>query len=454
MPPEVEAVTNVWLRGVPTAKIAMTSSTSLLSPSITQVIHVCAEHKKPKKIVKHLEQIMAQHRGDRVKPRVIIFSNRIKTVRFLSKFLIQTLSPKKGVPRDDDPKYLKNPKGKAGPGSKGDRGNPGENIHTTPAPVRVVTLHGQRSQEERESAMRDFRSGKANILVATDVAARGLHIRGLPYLVNYDCPTNLETYIHRVGRTGRLASTGHAYTFLTRSLARLAPDLVGLLRDNQQAVDPNLVQLADAWREMSSKLTEEQLATLEERQHQQEEEEVEESFGTGGKGGEGGGVGGHDHNGTTSVPAAAARPSLTFVGKGRNRGRDEELMVPRGPKGVRRLDRDPRDRDEDEDDEGKYEGMIFPWEMDEAKAEMETEADVKMMEKEKEMEVEGDGASFVSAAKFGGQRKGYVYKKGADGLGYYRDVGGVGVGKSAKTSVKRKAIPGRARKAMAAKRKA
>ena len=98
--------------------------------------------------------------------------------------------------------------------------------------------------------------------------------------------------------------------------------------------------------------------------------------------------------------------------------------------------------------------MIFPWEMDEAKAEMETEADVKMMEKEKEMEVEGDGASFVSAAKFGGQRKGYVYKKGADGLGYYRDVGGVGVGKSAKTSVKRKAIPGRARKAMAAKRKA
>jgi superfamily II DNA/RNA helicase len=56
------------------------------------------------------------------------------------------------------------------------------------------------------------------IMVATDVAARGLDIRQLPYVVNYDFPSSLETYIHRVGRTGRLAAFGHAYSFFTRNL--------------------------------------------------------------------------------------------------------------------------------------------------------------------------------------------------------------------------------------------
>jgi superfamily II DNA/RNA helicase len=58
-------------------------------------------------------------------------------------------------------------------------------------------LHGERSQREREEAVRDFRSGKQPVLVATDVAARGLDVRNLPYVVNYDFPSSLETYIHR-----------------------------------------------------------------------------------------------------------------------------------------------------------------------------------------------------------------------------------------------------------------
>ncbi len=78
--------------------------------------------------------------------------------------------------------------------------------------------------------MRDFRSGKVQILVATDVAARGLHIRGLPYIINYDFPSRLEPYIHRVGRTGRLASSGHAFSFFTRNLAPLARPLLALLQ--------------------------------------------------------------------------------------------------------------------------------------------------------------------------------------------------------------------------------
>lgn len=81
-----------------------------------------------------------------------------------------------------------------------------------------------------QEALFDFRSGKVQVLVATDVAARGLHIRGLPYIVNYDFPTRLEPYVHRVGRTGRLASSGHAFSFFTRNLAPLAQPLLALLQ--------------------------------------------------------------------------------------------------------------------------------------------------------------------------------------------------------------------------------
>jgi ATP-dependent RNA helicase RhlE len=70
------------------------------------------------------------------------------------------------------------------------------------ANFKVASLHGKRSQHERTSALNSFKSGKVQILVATDVAARGLHVPRLPYIVNYDFPGNLETYIHRVGRTG------------------------------------------------------------------------------------------------------------------------------------------------------------------------------------------------------------------------------------------------------------
>ena len=81
-----------------------------------------------------------------------------------------------------------------------------------------------------QEALNSWKSGKAQILVATDVAARGLHIKNLPYVINYDFPSNLDTYTHRVGRTGRLATDGHAYSFLTRNLAPLAKPLLDLLK--------------------------------------------------------------------------------------------------------------------------------------------------------------------------------------------------------------------------------
>lgn len=88
--------------------------------------------------------------------------------------------------------------------------------------------------------MLSWKAGQSQILVATDVAARGLHIKSLPYVINYDFPTNLDTYVHRVGRTGRLATDGHAYSFLTRNLAPIAKPILALLKVCYCLADPAL----------------------------------------------------------------------------------------------------------------------------------------------------------------------------------------------------------------------
>ncbi|KAF6143032.1 hypothetical protein GIB67_041100 [Kingdonia uniflora] len=81
--------------------------------------------------------------------------------------------------------------------------------------LRAVALHGGRSQSEREAALRDFRNGSTTILVATDVASRGLDVTGVAHVVNLDLPKAMEDYVHRIGRTGRAGSTGQATSFYT-----------------------------------------------------------------------------------------------------------------------------------------------------------------------------------------------------------------------------------------------
>lgn len=67
----------------------------------------------------------------------------------------------------------------------------------------AAAIHGDKEQRQRDKTLHDFRSGRCNILIATDVAQRGLDIKGVAYVVNYDVPKTLEDYIHRIGRTGR-----------------------------------------------------------------------------------------------------------------------------------------------------------------------------------------------------------------------------------------------------------
>jgi ATP-dependent RNA helicase RhlE len=83
------------------------------------------------------------------------------------------------------------------------------------AGFRVTSLHGNRSQNQRQSALSGFKSGTYQIMVATDIAARGLDVESISHVINYDMPDTPETYIHRIGRTGRAERLGDAFTLVT-----------------------------------------------------------------------------------------------------------------------------------------------------------------------------------------------------------------------------------------------
>ena len=100
----------------------------------------------------------------------------------------------------------------------------------------VTSIHGDRSQHEREAALAHFRASRCPFLVATDVAARGLDIPYVLDVVNFDTPTAIEDYVHRIGRTGRCGRTGTATSFLNRSSQGIVRDLVDMLRENKQEV--------------------------------------------------------------------------------------------------------------------------------------------------------------------------------------------------------------------------
>jgi ATP-dependent RNA helicase RhlE len=84
----------------------------------------------------------------------------------------------------------------------------------------VAVIHADRSQREREQALRGFRDGKFEVLVATDIAARGLDIEDVSHVINFDVPQHAQDYVHRIGRTGRASATGDAFTLMTAEDAK------------------------------------------------------------------------------------------------------------------------------------------------------------------------------------------------------------------------------------------
>ncbi|KAI3711456.1 hypothetical protein L2E82_41558 [Cichorium intybus] len=110
-----------------------------------------------------------------------------------------------------------------------------------------LSLHGAKDQTDRESTISDFKSNVCNLLIATSIAARGLDVKELELVVNYDVPNHYEDYVHRVGRTGRAGRKGCAITFLSSEDERYAPDLVKALELSNQVVPDDLKALADAF---------------------------------------------------------------------------------------------------------------------------------------------------------------------------------------------------------------
>ncbi|KAF2156806.1 DEAD-domain-containing protein [Myriangium duriaei CBS 260.36] len=106
----------------------------------------------------------------------------------------------------------------------------------------ATSIHGDRTQRERERALEMFRSGRCPILVATAVAARGLDIPNVKHVVNYDLPTDIDDYVHRIGRTGRAGNTGISTAFFNRGNRGIVRDLIELLKEANQEM-PSFLEI-------------------------------------------------------------------------------------------------------------------------------------------------------------------------------------------------------------------
>ena len=112
-----------------------------------------------------------------------------------------------------------------------------------------MSIHGGKDQIDRDSTIDDFKAGVVPIMIATSVAARGLDVKQLKLVVNYDAPNHLEDYVHRAGRTGRAGNTGTAVTFVTEDQERYSVDIAKALRQSGQPVPEPVQKLVDSFLE-------------------------------------------------------------------------------------------------------------------------------------------------------------------------------------------------------------
>lgn len=157
---------------------------------ILQIVDVCDEHQKEQKLSRLLDEIGAEQSN-----KILIF---VETKRKADE--LTRLMRRDGYP--------------------------------------AMCIHGDKQQKERDWVLGEFKQGATMILVATDVAARGLDVDDVKFVINYDYPNNSEDYIHRIGRTGRKGRTGTAYTLFTPTNSAKAKDLCDVLMEAKQVVNP------------------------------------------------------------------------------------------------------------------------------------------------------------------------------------------------------------------------
>merc|ERR1719189_2628278 len=98
--------------------------------------------------------------------------------------------------------------------------------------IRAEVIHGGKDQYQRERVLKRFKEGQCKVMLATDVASRGIHVNDITHVINYDYANSVEDYVHRIGRTGRAGTFGTAYTFFDRRLdAKKARPLVKVLEE-------------------------------------------------------------------------------------------------------------------------------------------------------------------------------------------------------------------------------
>ncbi|CAM0142785.1 ATP-dependent RNA helicase dbp2 [Umbelopsis sp. WA50703] len=192
-PKEVQRLAQDYLNSY--IQVTVGSLNLSASHNVSQIIEICTEPEKRGKLIKHLERILDQPQN-----KTLIFTGTKRTADDITRFLRQD-----GFP--------------------------------------ALAIHGDKAQSERDWVLSEFRSSRSPIMVATDVASRGLDVKDVKYVINYDFPTNVEDYVHRVGRTGRGGKTGESITFFTTDNAKQAKDLVGILTEAKQDIDPRLYDM-------------------------------------------------------------------------------------------------------------------------------------------------------------------------------------------------------------------
>lgn len=177
---------------------------SVVAPEITQIVEVRNEDTKFVRLLELLGKLYEDEKNE--DDRVLVFVDRQEAADSLLRDLM-----KKGYP--------------------------------------CMSIHGGKDQIDRDSTIDDFKAGVVPILIATSVAARGLDVKQLKLVVNYDAPNHLEDYVHRAGRTGRAGNTGTAVTFLTDDQDRYAVDIAKALKQSGQPVPEPVQKLVDSFME-------------------------------------------------------------------------------------------------------------------------------------------------------------------------------------------------------------
>lgn len=183
-PKEIQALAEDFLTDY--IKVNIGSLNLSANNNIKQIIEVCEEHEKENKLSILLKEISSERDN-----KVIVFVETKKKVDDIAR----------AVRRNG---------------------------------YKALAIHGDKSQPERDAVLTEFRNGATTILIATDVAARGLDVEDVKFVVNFDYPNSSEDYIHRIGRTGRCQQSGTAYTYFTNGDSRQARGLLAVLRETGQ----------------------------------------------------------------------------------------------------------------------------------------------------------------------------------------------------------------------------